>query len=406
MSDRHENAAVVAAISAILKENWIIDTIQKQYSTDRPLLALLEKSSKDVDGGDTVLTMRLGPNVSTGARGEMADLPKAGRQTTKKVRIPLAYWYTVCAFSGQAIKKSKGPNSLARVITDELTNAVEDHKKVENAYLYLDGSGALATVESYDTGTKTVVVSGWSSLFQVDRELETNSAKDGSGSGMDANSIVAVDRENRTITFDNALTSIGNSHYVFLNGTVNNASMGLMGICDDGTFVPTFQELDRSVYPQAKARVFSSSTPRTISEDILLDVIARLREDGASPDLVIGTSFQLNDICKDLKERVRFIDPKTGIDLGVSGIKIGDGKAMFTHDSDCPPGYCFPLAKKKIIISELDKLGFMDQDGNVLARIAGKDGYEATLTHYFNLVALSCFDQARVEMLNENRVGD
>jgi len=182
MSDRHENAAVVAAISAILKENWIIDTIQKQYSTDRPLLALLEKSSKDVDGGDTVLTMRLGPNVSTGARGEMADLPKAGRQTTKKVRIPLAYWYTVCAFSGQAIKKSKGPNSLARVITDELTNAVEDHKKVENAYLYLDGSGALATVESYDTGTKTVVVSGWSSLFQVDRELETNSAKDGSGS--------------------------------------------------------------------------------------------------------------------------------------------------------------------------------------------------------------------------------
>jgi hypothetical protein len=137
-----------------------------------------------------------------------------------------------------------------------------------------------------------------------------------------------------------------------------------------------------------------------------MDVVARLREDGASPDLIIGTSFQLNDICKDLKDRVRFIDPKTGIDLGLSGVKIGDGKAMFTHDSDCPPGYCFPLTKKKIMISELDKLGFMDQDGNVLARINGKDGYEATLTHYFNMVALSCFDQARVEMLNENRVGD
>jgi hypothetical protein len=264
----------------------------------------------------------------------------------------------------------------------------------------------LAQVDSFNAGTKTAVMTGWNSLFQVDRELETRPNKDGTGTGMAANKIVAVDRANKTVTFENALTNIDNDHYIFLNGTINNASMGLMGICDDGTFVPTFQELDRSVYPQARARVFSSAAPRTISEDILMDVVARLREDGASPDLIIGTSFQLNDICKDLKDRVRFIDPKTGIDLGLSGVKIGDGKAMFTHDSDCPPGYCFPLTKKKIMISELDKLGFMDQDGNVLARINGKDGYEATLTHYFNMVALSCFDQARVEMLNENRVGD
>ena len=140
-------------------------------------------------------------------------------------------------------------------------------------------------------------------------------------------------------------------------------------------------------------------------EDLLLDVIARQREDSAKIDLIVGTSFQLRDLCAEAKEQRRFMDPKTKLDLGVSGITIGDG-VDFTYDSDCPAGYAFMMRRGGIKLIEADPLGFMDMDGNVLKYVSGKDAYEAILFHYFNLCAFTCFDQARIEDIIENRVGD
>ena len=406
-TDFTSNAATKSAIEAILKEKWVTEEIQRQYARGRVLLAILEKNSKQVDGLESVFTMRLSPNNSTGARGEMGDLPDAGRQSTKKVRIPLSYWYTVCAFSGQAIEASNNSaTALAKIIADEMQNAVEDHKRVENSYLYGDGSGALAKVTAVDTTNKKITVNLWNGLFAVGRELETSTARDGSASGgMAANPIVAVDRTNLTVTFANAITNAAVDDYVFLKGTKGNANMGLLGICDDGGIVSTFQTLSRASYPQIKAKVFTNGSARNISESLLMDVIARMREDGSTPDIIIGTSFQLKDLCAEMHQQRRFIDDSGKMDLGVRGIKIGDG-IDFTFDVDCPPGYAFAINKKNIIISEAAPLSFMDLDGNVMSRITGKDAYEATMFHYFNLIALSCYDQARIEKLNENRVGD
>lgn len=395
------------AIEAMLKEKWVTEEIQRQYANDSVVLALFEKDSKEVDGLESVFTMRLAPNTSTGARGELDPLPEPGRQTTKKVRIPLAYIYSRCAFSGQAIAASKNSaTALAKVVTDEMQNAVADHKRVENAYIYGDGSGALSQITAVDAGSRTVTISLWSSLFTVGRELETSSARDGSlADGMALNPIVAADRNTMTIRFAKPITNAAVNHFVFLNGTKGNAPMGLMGICDDGGFVSTFQSLSRIDYPQIRSKVFTSNIPRNISESLLMGVMARMREDGAKPNIIIGTSFQLRDLCEEAHQQRRFIDGSGKLDLGISGIKIGDG-IDFTYDVDCPPGYAFAINKKNLKLSEAAPLSFMDLDGNVMCRLNGKDGYEATLYHYLNLIAFSCYDQARIEKLNENRMGD
>jgi hypothetical protein len=405
----YDNAAVMSAISAILKEDWLTQSIIDQYGRDTPLLALLEKNKDMVEGEDAVLTMRLGPNVSTGARAEMATLPVPGKQLTKKVRIALAYWYTTCAFSGQAIKASKSDKgSLARVITDELENGIKDHKKVENFFFYGDGNGSLAQALSIDT--LTVTVDRWCPMFQVGRKFDSYSARSSGTKRMDSQTITAVDRENLTVTFD-AVTSLQANDYLYLEDTYQAVNMGLMGVCDDGTYVSTFQTLSRTTYPQLKARVFSgtgstaSERARLITEDLLLDVLARMREDGAKPDLFIGTSFQLRDLCSEAKEQRQFVDPKSKVSLGITGISIGDG-VDFTFDSDCPAGYNFALTKEMVKIIEGDPLGFMDLDGNVLKWISRVDGYEAVLFHYYQLAAMSCYNQARIEDLIENRSGD
>jgi len=403
MTISYSDAAIMSAIDGMLKEDWISSMIHDQYGREMPILALLEKTSENVEGTDAVVTMRMSPNTSTGARSEMDDLPDPGRQTTKKVRMGLAFWYTPCAFSGQAIKASKSnAGSLARVITDELETGVKDHKRVENFFMFGDGNGSLARVTAIDTLTLTL--DRWPTLLCEGRKIDTFTARSAGSAGGVGLKITAANRSAKTITCD-AVTSVNVGDYVYLKKTRGVVNMGLMGIADDGTFVPTFQTLSRATYPKLKAKVFGASSPRTLSEDILLDVIARMREDGAKPNLMIGTSFQLRDLCSEAKEQRRFIDPKTKIDLGITGISIGDG-VDFTFDADNPAGYCFSLDKEAIKIIEADPLGFMDKDGNVLSRIPGKDGYEAVLFHYYNLVALSCFNQCRIEDLVENRVGD
>lgn len=399
----YTDAAIMSAIDGMLKEDWVSNMIHDQYGREMPLLALLEKTSEGVEGTDAVATMRLGPNVSTNTRGELADLPNPGKQTTKKVRVALAYWYTTCAFSGPAIKASKSnAGSLARVITDELENGVKDHKKVENFFMFGDGNGSLARVTAIDS--LVITLDRWATVFEEGRIIDTFTARSGGSAGGDSLKITAVDRANKQITLS-ANTSITVGDYVYLEDSRGICNMGLMGVADDGTFVSTFQTLSRTTHSKLKGKVFGATADRTLSEDILLDVLARMREDGAKPNLFLGTSFQLRDLCVEAKEQRRFLDPKTKVDLGITGISIGDG-VDFTFDADCPAGYCFALNRNNIKIIEADPLGFMDKDGNVLSRIAGKDGYEAALFHYYNMIALSCYDQARIEDLVENRVGD
>lgn len=409
MTTSYTNAALMSSISGMLKEDWVSNLIHDQYGRDTPLLALVEKGKEEVEGTDAVLTVRLAPNTSTGARAEMGDLPNPGRQTTAKVRVPLSFWYTTCAFSGPAIKASKSnAGSLARIVTDELENAIKDHKKVENYFFYGDGNGSLAQVSAIDT--LTVTLDRWPTVLAIGRRLDSYSARSSGTKRLDSATITAISRTNKTITLD-AVTSLQVGDFLYLEDTYTVVSQGLMAIADDGTYAPTFQSLLRSSYPSWKGKVFSGSgataaaRARMMSEDLLLDVIARQREDGVKPDLCVGTSFQLRDLCAEAKEQRRFMDPKTKLDLGVSGITIGDG-VDFTYDSDCHAGYTFMLRRGGIKLIEADPLGFMDMDGNVLKHVSGKDAYEAILFHYFNLCAFTCFDQSRIEDIIENRVGD
>ena len=62
-TDFTSNAATKSAIEAILKEKWVTEEIQRQYARDRVLLAILEKNSKQVDGLESVFTMRLSPKI-------------------------------------------------------------------------------------------------------------------------------------------------------------------------------------------------------------------------------------------------------------------------------------------------------------------------------------------------------
>ena len=388
-----------AAWEGALKEDYL-PVIREQFAYERVLDTVLEQNTDDVEGLEAVIAVRMNPNLGIGYRAENVALPDNGGQVIKKVRVPMKYLYGGVSFSGPLIAASRTDSgSYARIMQDEMENLVKDLRKVSNFYNYGDGSGVIARVVSVTT--HTLIVDRHSSLFEDARVLDAWTAKTGGSQTMNGKAIVSYDQDTLTLT----ITSHGitTQDYLYLEDTRNECQMGLMGAIDDGTFTSTFQSLVRATYPRWNSKVLGNGgTNRTMTEKLAMDALAVARSKSVSPDMFIGTPFQLNDLAQELQGQRQFVNPTQKLAGGIRAVDIGG--IAFTEDPDCPPGYCFLITKKDLSFFTSGPLDWMDKDGNILQRsLDRKDAYEATLFMYRELGAYRCNSSFRLEDIAENR---
>lgn len=388
-----------AAWEGALKEDYL-PVIREQFSRERVLDTILENNSEDIEGLEAVISIRMSPNVGVGYRGENVALPSPGGQVIKKVKVPMRYIYGGVAFSGPLIAATRSNvGSYARVIQDEMENLVKDLRKITNFYNYGDGSGAIAQIISTPTND-TMVVDRWSPLFEDPYVLDSYTAKTGGAQGMNSKAIEESDEDTLTLTITGHGASAND--YIFLEDTRGVVQMGLMGIIDDGTFVTTHQSLARTDYPRWKAHVLGASANRTISEKICMDALAVARSKTISPDIFVGTPFQLNDLAQELQQQRQFVNPTRKLEGGIRAVDIGG--IPFTEDPDCPPGYAFLFERKNISFFSSGPLDWMDKDGSVLQRsLDRKDAYEATLFMYREMGSYRNNTAIRLEDIAENK---
>jgi len=394
--------ATLSAIADILQNDYL-PGIRNQFSYKRVLENILETRKEEVAGLQAVMAIRISGNPGIGFRGDNAQLPDAGRQQFKQVTLPMRYLYGRCQFSGPAIAASRSnATAFAKVMEDEMESLTKDIRKFANISNFGDGSGALARIAS-SAGPNTFVVDRWHPLFTVGRVLDSFTDKTCVTQKMDSKTITAVDKANLTLTVPGHGASVGD--YVFVEDTALVAQMGLMGIFDDGTLVPTLQGLNRNTYPIWKAKVMGNNgTGRNISEALILDAVSLLEEQEEEPDFILGTVFQRNDLIKELSQDRQFVNTNEKLMKlrgGIRAVEICD--KPFIWDSDCPPGYAFIGNTKKLAFYQHSDLAWMDKDGAVLSRVSGKDAYEATLYLYRELGCEQCNAMLRLDDLNENR---
>lgn len=394
-----DSLSTKAALEGLLKEVYI-DGIRDQFSYGRPVDRLLQKNSRDVEGKYAVISVRLGPNTSAGYRDENATLPDSKTQVIKKVQVPLRYLYMVGQITGQLIKASRtNRGAFAKALTDDMENMVKEIRKVSNFFNFGTGSGVVAKVTSVPDAN-TIVVDRWSRLFCVNRVLDSYTAITGGSQGMNSKAISAADKATRTLT----ITSHGASanDYIFLEDSRGVCQMGLMGIFDNNTFLTTFQGLSRSDYPDWQGKVMSNSgTARNLTEGLLMDGIAGLRDDDVNPDIIVCTSFALNDVAKELQQQRQFVNPRKKLEGGIVAVDING--VPLTFDPDCPAGYAWMFRMEDVEFFVQGDLEWMDLDGSILSRASRKDAYEYTLEYYREMGAHRCNSGIRIEDLYENR---
>ena len=393
--------ATLAAVADVLQHDYL-PGIRETIPYGCPLEQILETKTEEVSGDYAVMALRIGGNPGIGPRGDNTDLPNPGRQRFKQLNVPMRFTYGRCQFTGPAIRASRSnQTAFAKIMEDEMSSLGRDFRKVRNALNYGDGSACLAIAASVTT--YTIVVDRWHPLFTANRVLDSYTDKTCTTQHMNSVTITSVDKSTLTLT-STAAHGASQGDFLFLEDGCLVAQMGLMGIFDDGTIVPTIQGVLRSSYPVTKAKIMTASDGRTISEDLLTDGVSLLEEIEDEPDFILGTIFQRQDLIKELKKQRQFVstDGKLmKLKGGIRAIEMCD--LPFMWDRDATAGYTFIGNTKHLAFYQSAPVSWMDMDGAVLSRVKDRDAYEATLYGYRELAADNFAALMRLDKINENR---
>lgn len=436
-------AAILSNYSYVLK-TFYLPAIREQINNATVLLNRLKRNTEDVAGKNATIAVHYGRNLGTMALPDGGLLPDAGYQKVIETIVPMKYNYGRITVSGPTIKATRTERgAFAKAIDYEMKGLIKDVSKDINRQLWGSGYGILARWQS-TTDSNTYVLqktylpaaggagfgSGFGSKYMMPEgatgaEIVAVVYSTGASIAVDATplapSAVTIGAATDTITAtDPDVTEAagtvyikGNATRAVLSGTsdvTRNEMMGIYGIVNDldpdscftvggvgttgFTTAGTLQSLDVSTYSFWKGQVFPHSggrftAQRALTTELMQEAVdgveAQLADDtgGAlSPTILLTTRAIRRKYAELLKADKRFIDWKV-MDGGFKVLEF-NGIPMAV-DNDAHDGEMYFLYEPSLAIYQMSDLEWMEEDGNVLTKIANYDAYEAILFAYWEL---------------------
>ena len=124
-------AATITTLDHVLK-NFYAAAVAEQLNQEVLMLELFEKAKLDWSGKKVVVPVHVARNSGVGFAAEGAALPTAGNQTYEELNITAKFLYGRFQVSGPAISSAKGAYSFGNYIDLELRKLVEDVRKTAN----------------------------------------------------------------------------------------------------------------------------------------------------------------------------------------------------------------------------------------------------------------------------------
>lgn len=368
--------ATLTTLDSILK-NQYLGPLREQVNYDVVLLDLLEKNEDNVSGKNFTIPLHYAGNVGFGAVAEGGTLPTAGSQQYKETIVPQRYVYSTIEITGPTIKAAKNnAAAFVKAVDSEMKGAAKDFKRQLNRMFWGDGTGIL-TMCGTTTASTTVNVAS-TKYIQVGMKIDVLTASSGAviASGVTVLTVPSA----TTFTLASAITTAA-TDAVYISGSRNIEVMGIQGICSDSS---TLQGLDPATYAWWKANVLANGgTPRAISESLMqtAEDTTSINSDGEIKAIL--TSFGVRRAYQALLTTNRRYENTLDLKGGRKALDY-NGKPLIA-DKDAPTGKIFFLDTDYLSIYQLSDIDWMQEDGAILSRVAGKDAYGATLYRYLEL---------------------
>ena len=351
----------------------------------------------DFVGNEFRIPLKAKRNQAVGFRHENEDLPSPGASEYTYLSEPIRHSYGAFNISGQLLKASASSEGAFRsAFKAEMEDVVLSNKIDFNRAAFGDGTGVMATLSGAEAAGQTVLSVDSTVNFRGGEVVDLVTVATGAAvTGDAALEVVSVDRANKTITVDRALTTGGTTTEGFVRASSDSTSSDLNnsygreieGLRSIVASTGTLHGLNPSTYNWWKS--YTDTSVGAINDSVLRDA-----KDGvmfeSGFDLESGNDFAL---ITTRGIRRRYADTLTALKRfnDAQSVKLHGGftAVMFDEnplfvDDQCPVGNVFGLSLNKLFWSQMSDWEWMEEDGNVLNR-TGKDGYQAVLFKYCQL---------------------
>ncbi len=227
--------------------------------------------------------------------------------------------------------------------------------------------------------------------FEVGQVLAASTTDGGGSVKATVRTIIAVDRDNGTVTVDsllNSSTAWAAADFLFIQGDYDQKISGLLSwipsTAPDNT---TFFSVDRSsdVTRLGGLRFDGSALP---IEEALISAASRAAREGGKPDVCFMSYSQYANLEKALGSKVQYVDVKVNPEIGFRGISINGprGQIKIVADQNCPSDRAFMLQMDTFKLYSLGKAPrILDSDGMKMLRESSADAVEVRVGYYAQL---------------------
>lgn len=379
-------ATTLSTFDAILKTQYL-GPIREQLNSASVLYSRLEKNEDSVVGKNFTIPLHYGRNEGIGARAEGGTLPEAGNQAYKECIVPMRYQYGRIELTGPTIKAARSnEGAFLRAVDSEMRGLERDMKSSMNRQAFGDGSGIITNCGVTSNSTTVVVAS--TAKLRVGMPIDVLTIADGTAvaAGRKVSSIASA----TTFVISGAAITTAATHAVYVAGSRNIEMMGLGGIVSNAD--PTggaLQGLAVANYNWWKANVLANGgTNRAISDTLLQTAIDKLEAESAGEATAIYTSFGVRRAYQALLTATKQLVNTQELQGGYKAISYmggSHGVIPIIADKDAPANKMFIVNENELALYRLADFDWMQEDGAILARVTGKDAYEAVLYVYQEL---------------------
>jgi hypothetical protein len=339
-----------------------------------------------------------------GYASESGLLPSAGREIYADMRIPCRYHYGRITVTAQVMKQSQGgKNAFAPAMEREMAGVVKAMAADRGRAILHDGRGVLAVANGGGSSASQSVnnAGGVSNATNGARFIRPGmivgciNPSTGDVRASTVGTVQSIASNGAQITLDASKTWTSGDYLVRFTTTgatsVTDTSygkevMGLLGLVDDGTYVATLHNINRTTFPMFSSKVISSVG--ALSADVLQRAsdVAEEVGDGDISDFVMHHSVRRAYLALMESDR-RYIGKDLSTpDAGTNAVGNNSGKLTFgglpiTEDKYSPYGIIFALDRSGFKRWALVDGEWADEDGAVLCRVgsgtSAADQFEA-----------------------------
>ena len=373
-----------------------LDVVAEQLNTEiNPFLAKIKQTTSDVWGKEVRKLAQYGVNGGIGAGTEDGDLPVSAGNNYEQLVCTLKNLYGTIEISDKAIRASASDaGAFVNLLNAEMEGLVKSSALNMGRMLFGDGTGVIAKVSSVDGNkvtcddVKSVVVGMVIDFYGADGTKLTVGAR----------RVKDIDRTNKIITIDGAVTTstaLPANSLVTIQGSYKQEITGLKSI-----FASTgsIYGLDRS--KNSWLIPYMGTSVGEISETAIQKAIDYVDENaGSKINFIICSSGVKRAFMKHLSTYKRNLDVeelKGGFKaLTYNGIPI-------VSDRFCPSGTMYLLNTDDFALHQLCDWQWLEgDDGKVIKQVAGKATYTATLVKYAELICSRPCGQAMLSGITE-----